>query len=178
MFKKQITSMLLALSMVMGLSVSAFAVEQEPTHVYYKPIQVDENTWEYRDEDGSLVATLEAFTEIPEVATQARASDNGPWTVDWQLSAQSSKYDQSRTIKSDGTITLYVSVQPSNSGKTYIGYYMHEPNRYSWLETPYTSTAVISRKITIGTNTSISFAIQNAGTTSNRYIGRYGTAPF
>lgn len=177
--KKKFMSILLALSMVMGLSVPVFAAESESEHIYLKPVQVAENIWEYRDENGNWVATLEMLpeAEAETVLQEYAITAAGPWSISWAIPRQGSKYDSHKVFSSNFTWTIYTSIRQTNNNESYLGYYMYDLDRYSWFETPSTSTTGFSRRLTIGASSDFSLAIQNAGNSSTTYSGKYNTSP-
>ncbi len=172
--KKKLMSILLALSMVMGLSVPVFAAENEPENIYLQPIQVAENKWEYWDDEGNLVATMEGLYELPMELQKSRAS-TGPWVIDWSLAPGSARYD-GREFDGNNT-TLYIDISVDNRNPSYRGSYLHDANRFVWYTTPST-VGFPYTSFTVNTNSTFSFALRNDGATTTRYFGRYALKSF
>lgn len=141
------------------------------TEVYIKPIQIDESTYHYYDEDGELLAIFIADSEEDQ-AVSPRATR---YNISWNIGANSAKHSPVELDTTNGPTNVYCSVTPVYSTKSYIGYYKSIVDKYTWFEPPFSSTK--SGSFQCASSHPINFAIKNAGNIANTYGGAFSLSP-
>lgn len=183
--KKKLMSLVLAMTMILS-ALPAAAVAAEPgvlgidygvegsttaTEVYIEPVQINENTYHYYDEDGELLAVFIADSE----ETQTVSPRATRYNISWDIGANSVKHSPVELDTTNGPTNVYCRVTPVNPTKSYIGYYKSIVDKYTWFDPPFTSTK--SGSFQCASSHPINFAIKNEGNIANTYGGAFSLSP-
>lgn len=168
----KLASLLLALVMCMALAVPAMAAEESKVQeTYLTAEEISDGYIVYRDEMGAVVATRQELTQ-EEFSAQARAAVR---PIDWTLQDGGTKHDSVQLDPTNGSITIYVSIDFAHTGKAYLGWYDTQ-GAYHWLG-DYRTDGFYSA-ITLYSSSKVNLAIKNSCGTANRFRGNYSLAPF
>lgn len=138
--------------------------------VYLTPIQVGENTYEYRDANGELVATL-VTTDDSDDNVSAIASDKTTRSIRWlSRPGEIVQSNNSIDITSPG-VDIEYDIRFSPSGLSRLGYYSEGSQQYSWLDVR--STTRFHGTLSISGSHPIYLAIKNECDNRITYYGEY-----
>lgn len=136
--------------------------------VYLSFSRTEGNTYQYRDEDGRLFATL----TIKEEPSQIIPREKKRYGVDWSLEEGTYSCGTANLSLSD-VYKLHIYLAASDAQKTYAGLYSAELDRYIWMELPIVSLHGRDYTLSLSASGTYQFALKNGDETADRYIGRY-----
>lgn len=141
---------------------------ENATEIYLEPVEIDEHTYEYYNEDGMLVATMVTFTK--EESNTLGKGVSSVFNLNWSIPANS--YTRG-TTNLDMSITseLYYTVFWDNETRTYPGFYGAESNTYTWFDTSYSRE--VGAYTLILSSQDVNFALKNDGNFTTSYAGGY-----
>lgn len=176
---RKFLSLLLACCMFMALLLPVGAAEAvnmdygvdgalTSEQVYIKPVQVDENTYHYYDENGELLAMY--------VADSADAYSASPrstqYSINWTIPGNGGiKYSTVGLDTSQGGFEVHYRVYFTTGVLTFVGYYSSVADRYSWFEPPHSSS--FSGYYICASSHPINFALKNDGNFTTTYSGSF-----
>lgn len=161
--QKKFLSILLSIIMMLGCSTQVLAASDPAEGNMGTFEEVDEGIYEFRDADGTLLATF--------VEDNSIKMPRGSWTIDWTLDSNSSTYGTNQFNVSAGDV-FTVDISFSTKGLTYIGVYNRSTSSYVWAENTETNRFKGTVKIETG-SALVSFALKNASSSQITYTGSY-----
>lgn len=150
---------------------AAVIAEENAAEVYLDPVQIDENTYEYYDEDGALFVTLSTGSEAAnEMRSSTRATPT-KYNLNWQIPAKDKTHGTQLLDSVVAVAEIHHNVTCLNNTLTYVGYYHTGNNTYYWLNPP--SSSKLDGYILLGTSHKVYFALKNDGNIIANYGGTY-----
>ena len=167
------------LVMLLACSLLAFPVcayeegEEASSEIYLEAEPIGDNRYAYRNEQGEIIAIMEDITDVEVPPTSARATI---WGIKWTLKPSEKKYDSARPLDSLDGVQVYVDIDFSTTGDSYIGFYVPSRDEYYWFDN--VGTSGFQRKLTIYSVNPIYLAIENSSRRTITYTGRYSLDEF
>lgn len=139
--------------------------------VYLDPVQIDENTYEYYDEDGVLFGTLVTGPEAASEILSATRADPVKYQLNWQIPAKDKTHGTQLLDSVIAVAEIHHNVTCLNSTLTFVGYYGSGDNTYHWINPP--SSSKLDGYFLLGSAHKVYFALKNDGNTLGYYGGTY-----
>lgn len=136
--------------------------------VYLDPIQTGDNTYEYRDENGALIATL---TTANDDGIDAMSVNKTTRTLNWYANANSIVRSNNSIDVTLGLVSIEYDIDISPSGLSQLGYYSEGAEKYFWLDGRFTTG--FNGTLTITGTHPIYLAIKNESSNRLNYTGSY-----
>lgn len=143
-------------------------IAEDAEEVYLASRKINDTTYEYVDESGSVIITMYLSDEAPRGVPLAATR----YGFNWRIDPKSSKRGDVDLDVSSGTHRLYVSATIMNGNATYIGFYATNNNTYYWIEPP-TSSSISSVYFLVNSSHPINFALKNDSNFVGKYLGEY-----
>lgn len=143
-------------------------VENDVDEVYLEPIQTGENTYEYRDENGALIATL---TTANDDGIDAMSVNKTTRTINWYANANTIVRSSNSIDATSGLISIEYDIDISPSGSSRLGHYHEGAEKYFWYDG--LSTSGFNGTLTISSSHPIYLAIKNESSSRLHYTGNY-----
>lgn len=179
---RKFLSLMLACCMFMGLLLPVSAAEHvnvdygvdgslTAEQVYIEPVQIDENTYHYYDENGELLAMYIADAhDVYPASTNATV-----YNINWTIPGGGIKYSNVDLDTTQGATNVYYRVYFTTGVLTYVGNYFSYADRYYWYNPPKTES--FTGYYVCATSHPINFALKNDGHFTTQYTGGFSLSP-
>lgn len=151
-----------------AIAMHSLQIPSDVTETYLEPIEVGDGIYEYRDTDGTLIATMYENPEDNPATFSARKSTK--YTVDMDAEAGETVHG-SENIDISTMVTINYDIDFARNTPSLLGQYVsaNGHSNISWFSPG--SANGFYRSINIVGSAPISVAIKNQGTQSNIYTG-------
>lgn len=161
---------------IIDKAVDADVIASEnATEVFLEPTQVDANTYEYYDENGTLMGTLVVGSEEEDSPASAATTRATSYRIDWDVPRGSYTHGSVDLDTTKTATEVYYKVIFVHTGRTFVGYYHTGSQTYYWFNPP--SSSGLNGHFLCATSHKINFALKNDSNSPMTYIGAYSLSP-
>lgn len=144
---------------------------ENATEFFMKPVQIDENTYEYYDEDGTLFGTFIVTSSATNQDSLDLASRAAVHTIDWRIAGNSYAHGDVELDTMGAVAEIHHTVLCLNGTTTYVGYYKPAVAEYRWLEPPFNDR--LDGYFHLSASHKVNFALKNTSNFPGNYSGGY-----